>query len=46
MTGIANGSDAIISSNVITDYSYVFGSGLVANCVTGLGPTDDGNNTM
>ena len=49
--GIAmtSGSNAIISNNQLSDYSYITergGTGLLANCVTGLGPTDNVNNTI
>ena len=49
ITGVVNGSDAITSANQLEDYSYITetgGTGLLANCVTGLGPTDSDNNTI
>ena len=44
-----NGSDAITSANELEDYLHITetgGAGLLANCVTGLGPTDSDNNTI
>ena len=49
MTGVVNDSDTISSTNQLEDYSYITetdGTGLLANCVTGLGPTNSDNNTI
>ena len=49
VTGRVNDSVAITSSNRLEDYSCITetgGTGLLANCVTGLGPTDSDNNTI
>ena len=51
MTGyqIIKGSRAITSSDHIRSNSYITetgGTGLLANCVTGLGPTDSNNSTI
>ena len=45
-----HGSNALISSNALTDYSYIYArdspgdnGAQIARCVTGLGPTGTGN---
>ena len=49
MTGTLNGDGGITSNHQLGDYSYITergGTGLLANCVTGRGPTDNDNNTI
>ena len=44
-----NDSNATSGNNQFSDYSYITergGTGLLANCVTGLGPTDNDSNTI
>ena len=48
MTGVLIGNDQIVTGNLLTDYSYVTShaiNGLLARCVSGLGPTGTDNNT-
>ena len=48
VTGALIGNDQIITGNLLTDYSYVTAhaiNGLLARCVSGLGPTGTDNNT-
>ena len=48
MTGVLIGNDQIVTGNLLTDYSYVTAhatNGLLARCVSGLGPTGTDNNT-
>ena len=49
ITGVIDGNDSITSSNQLSDYSYITergGTGLLANCVTGVCPTDNDNSTI
>ena len=49
ITGVIDGNDSITSSNQLSDYSYITergGTGLLANCVTGVGPADNDNSTI
>ena len=47
MTGVLIGKSDIVTGNLLTDYSYITGTdnGLVARCVSGLGPTGTDDNT-
>ena len=47
MTGVLIGTSIIVTGNLITDYSYITNTtnGVVARCVSGLGPTSSDNNT-
>jgi len=47
MTGVVVGNDQTVHGNLLTDYSYITGTtnGLVARCVSGLGPTGTDDNT-
>ena len=46
---VINGKSAIGSSNAISNYSYVYaknGTGIIARCVTGLGPNGSDNSVL
>ncbi|XP_065911374.1 roundabout homolog 1-like isoform X3 [Dysidea avara] len=47
MTGVLIGNSDIVTGNLLTDYSSIIGTnnGLVARCVSGLGPTGTDDNT-
>ena len=47
MTGVLIGNSDIVTGNLLTDYSFITGTdnGLVARCVSGLGPTGTDDNT-
>ena len=44
---MTDNSDLIVTNNLLMDYSYLTGTttGLLARCVTGLGPTGTDDNT-
>ena len=47
MTGVLIGNSQIVTGNLLTDYSVIrdTDNGLVARCVSGLGPTSSDDNT-
>ena len=47
VTGVLIGNSNIVTGNLLTDYSFITGTdnGLVARCVSGLGPTGTDDNT-
>jgi len=47
MTAVLIGNDHIVTGNLLNDYSYITGTtnGLLARCVSGLGPTGTDENT-
>ena len=47
VTGVLIGNNNIVTGNLLTDYSHITGTtnGLLARCVTGLGPTGTDDNT-
>ena len=47
MTAVLIGNDHIVTGNLLNDYSYITGTtnGLLARCVSGLGPTGTDDNT-
>ena len=46
-TGILIGNDEIVTGNLLNDYTFISSplNGLIARCVSGLGPTASENNT-
>jgi len=47
VTGVLIGNSNIVTGNLLTDYSVISGTtnGVVARCVSGLGPTSSDDNT-
>jgi len=49
MTGEFNGNNMTVADNILSNYSFITergGEGLLARCLTGLGPTAGSNNSI